>query len=157
MAFVRHKTSVSDDPTCSTPLCPVKTQKSINCQFPQSITESPVLDFNLMEIVQDPLHLSPDICVSHDVEQVKEVFPVGGARVRGTILKSVLSSVEASLAELVGFKQVEIGVVDVNMLTCCIDRPKTSSLVLFPVFVDPSLNRQEYFGDNIISMSKGLA
>ena len=110
-----------------------------------------------MEIVQDPLHLSPDICVSHDVEQVKEVFPVGGARVRGTILKSVLSAVEASLAELVGLKQVEIGVVDVNMLTCCIDRSKTSSLVLFPVFVDPSLNRQEYFGGNIKSMSKGFA
>ena len=136
---------------------------SVSCEnqlivnSPQSGNQSPVLDFNLMEIVQDPLHLSPDICVSHDVEQVKEVFPVGGARVRGTILKSVLSSVEASLAELVGFKQVEIGVLDVNMLTCCIDRPKTSSLVLFPVFVDPSLNRQEYFGDNIISMSKGLA
>ena len=129
----------------------------MNCQFPQTGNQSPVLDFNLMEIVQDPLHLSPDIGISHDVEKVKEVFPVGGARVRGTILKSVLSAVEAFLAELVGFKQVEIGVVDLNMLTCCIDRPKTSSLVLFPVFVDPSLNRQEYFGDNIKSMSKGLA
>ena len=102
-----------------------------------------------MEIVQDPLHLSPDICVSHDVEKVKEVFPVGGARVRGTILKSVLCGIEAFLAELVGFKQVEIGVVDVNMLTCCIDRSKTSSLVLFPVFVDPSLNRGEFLLDYI--------
>ena len=87
------------------------------------------------------MHFSPDISVSHDVKQVKEVLPVCRTRVGATTLESILPSVETPLAELVRLQYVEVGVIDVDVLTGRIHRSDTSSLVLFPVLVDPSLRR----------------
>ena len=87
------------------------------------------------------MHFSPDVRVSHDVKQVKEVLPVCRARVGGTTLKSILPSVETPLAKLMGLQYMEVGVIDVDVLAGRIHRSETSSLVLFPVLVDPSLRR----------------
>ena len=87
------------------------------------------------------MHFSPDVRISHDVEKVEEVLPVGGTGVRATTLESILPCVETPPAELVGLQQVEVGVVYVDVLTGGIHGSETSSLVLFPVLVDPSLMR----------------
>ena len=114
-------------------------QNSINCQPPTIL--SPIFYFNLVESIQDPVHFRPDVRIGHDVEKVEEILPVGGASVRGTALESILPCVETPPAELVGLQEVEVGVVDVDMLTCRIHGSETSSLVFFPVLVDPSLMR----------------
>ena len=99
------------------------------------------------------MHFTPDIRVSHDVKQVKEILPVCGTRVRGTTLESILPCVETPLAELVGFQYVKVGVLDVNVLTGRIHGSETSSLVLFPVLVDPSLR---IFYSTVVILSMGL-
>ena len=101
----------------------------------------PIFYFNLVESIQDLVHFSPDVRISHDVEKVEEVLPVGGTGVRATTLESILPGVETPAAELVGLQQVEVGVVHVDVLTGGIHGSETSSLVLFPVLVDPSLMR----------------
>ena len=114
-----------------------KAQNSINCQPPTIL--SPIFYFNLVEGIQDLVHFSPDVRISHDVEKVEEVLPIGGTGVRATTLESILPGVETPAAELVGLQQVEVGVVHVDVLTGGIHGSETSSLVFFPVLVDPSL------------------
>ena len=118
-------------------LCVLKKLRSQkNCHL-QNL--SPVFYFNLVKSVQDPLHFSPHVRISHDVKQIEEVLPIGRTRIRRTTLKSILPCVATPPTELVGLEYVEVGVIDLNMLTCGINRSEASSLMFFPILVDPSL------------------
>ena len=129
----------------------------------------PVLNFNLLKAIQDPLYFVPNILIGQNVKKVKEVFPVCSASVRRTPFKGILSRIKAPeilevlqlfkfcffhnakflerstantetpVAELMWLQYVQVGVLDFNMLTCRIQRSETPPLMLRSVLVDPSL------------------
>ena len=55
----------------------------------------PVLNFNLLKAIQDPLYFVPNILIGQNVKKVKEVFPVCSASVGRTPFKGILSRIKA--------------------------------------------------------------
>ena len=121
----------------------------------------PVLNFNLLKAIQDPLYFVPNILIGQNVKKVKEILPVCSASVGRTPFKGILSRIKAPeipevlqlfkfcffliantetpVAELMWLQYVQVGVLDFNMLTCRIHRSETPPLMLLSVLVDPSL------------------
>ena len=121
----------------------------------------PVLNFNLLKAIQDPLYFVPNILIGQNVKKVKEILPVCSASVGRTPFKGILSRIKAPeipevlqlfkfcffliantetpVAELMWLQYVQVCVLDFNMLTCRIHRSETPPLMLLSVLVDPSL------------------